>query len=221
MSEGEQWLDLYDFRQRVATLYARRREALGRGDTPVSAWDSFRAGRDELFARHPQSALDGAQRAAFTGLDYFPYDDHARVEATLVYDVVHHPLLVSTSGEDVMPMTPVGRLHFQLREVDCALTLYWIDVYGGGLFLPFRDSTASGETYGGGRYVVDSVKGSDFISVARQGSNTQVEIDFNYAYNPSCAYHYRWACPLAPRENYLSVQVRAGERAFASTEAPA
>jgi len=114
----------------------------------------------------------------------------------------------------------VGTIRFVLGGEDCALTLYWIDVYGGGLFLPFRDRTAPRETYGGGRYLIDTVKGSNFPSMTREGAAVRITLDFNYAYNPSCAYHYRWACPLAPPENHLSVAVRAGERVFSNARDP-
>ncbi|HLY32393.1 MAG TPA: DUF1684 domain-containing protein, partial [Ktedonobacterales bacterium] len=117
------------------------------------------------------------------------------------------------------------------------LPVYWIDVYGGGLFLPFRDATCPGESYGAGRYLFDTVKGSDFLLADGSGqprmlsapdgerastdgasamgfSGGRIILDFNYAYNPSCAYDPRWACPLASRENILSMPIRAGERKY-------
>jgi uncharacterized protein (DUF1684 family) len=220
MSTGEQWLDLYDFRQRVAALYRERNVALERGVLPSAAWERFRAIRDDLFAHHPQSALDEEQRRDFRALDYFPYDDNVRVDGTLATDGETEIAMVGTSGEDEMPMTRVGKIRFVLGGEACALTLYWIDVYGGGLFLPFRDRSAPRETYGGGRYLIDTVKGSDFPQFAREGGTARVTLDFNYAYNPSCAYHYRWACPLAPPENHLPVAVRAGERVFSNARDP-
>ena len=97
------------------------------------------------------------------------------------------------------------------------LTLLWTKGYGGGLFLPFRDTTAPAETYGGGRYLTDTIKGT-FAGGAEPGAPgaapTTVTLDFNYAYNPSCAYDSRWACPLAPPENRLDQPIRAGELAF-------
>ena len=214
MSHPGQWLELYDFRQRVAALYATRNQRLERGDPSLAVWEEFRAGRDDLFAHHPQSALDAAERRQFHSLSYFPYNVDAQVEGTLTANATADRLMIGTSGDDTLPMTAVGRIRFLLGGVECALTLYWIDVYGGGLFLPFRDRTAPDETYGGGRYLVDTVKGSDFPRMWRVGGSMRVTLDFNYAYNPSCAYHYRWACPLAPPENHLTVAVPAGERAY-------
>ena len=87
------------------------------------------------------------------------------------------------------------------------LDVYWVAVYGGGVFLPFRDDTSGGEGYGGGRYLLDTVKGADL-----GGSGGRLVVDFNYAYNPSCAYDPQWSCPLAPPANRLTVPIRTGER---------
>ena len=86
--------------------------------------------------------------------------------------------------------------------------------YGGGLFLPFRDGTSGDETFGGGRYLTDTAKGTLGRGLDLDSGSGEVVVDFNYAYNPSCAYHSRWACPLAPPENWLEEPVRAGERTF-------
>lgn len=102
-----------------------------------------------------------------------------------------------------------ARLVFGPEGLRAPLVVYWIDVYGGSLFLPFRDSSGDDSTYGGGRYLIDTAKGSDFYRLA--GAKDRVVVDFNYAYNPSCAYDERWTCPLAPRENYVDRAIRAGE----------
>jgi len=93
------------------------------------------------------------------------------------------------------------------------LSLWWIAAYGGGLVLPLRDGTSGRETYGGGRYLTDTAKGTYGRGLRLLG-NGRIRLDFNYAYNPSCAYDSRWACPLAPRENWLTGPVRAGELGY-------
>jgi hypothetical protein len=90
---------------------------------------------------------------------------------------------------------------------ELALGLYWLDGYAGGLFVSFRDDTSGKETYGAGRYLLDTVKGADL-----GGEEAALVLDFNFAYNPSCSYDPRWACPLAPPDNRLAVAVKAGER---------
>jgi uncharacterized protein (DUF1684 family) len=89
------------------------------------------------------------------------------------------------------------------------LSLFWINGYGGGLFLPFGDTTNRQTTYGAGRYLYDTIKGADLGT-----SRTEVVLDFNFAYSPSCAYNPRWVCPLAPPENRLPFPVPAGEMIF-------
>ena len=100
-----------------------------------------------------------------------------------------------------------ARLRFELYGEVVGLDAYWLAVYGGGIFVPFRDRTSGATTYGAGRYLWDSIKGADLG--AEKGS---LVLDFNFAYNPSCSYDSRWVCPLAPPANRLQVAVRAGER---------
>jgi uncharacterized protein (DUF1684 family) len=88
------------------------------------------------------------------------------------------------------------------------LDLYWLDAYGGGLFIPFRDATSGDESYGAGRYVLDTIKGADLGST----EDGLLVLDLNLAYQPSCSYDPRWTCPLAPPANRLDIAVRAGER---------
>jgi uncharacterized protein len=102
----------------------------------------------------------------------------------------------------------IGRARFELAGEESALELYWLHAYGGGLFLPFADATSGSETYGAGRYLLDTVKGAD---LGMDGA--QLVLDLNFSYNPSCAYDPSWVCPLAPQANRLAVAVRAGEKA--------
>ena len=89
------------------------------------------------------------------------------------------------------------------------LNLYGLEGYGGGLFLPFRDSSNGRGTYAGGRYLYDTIKGADL------GANGEsILLDFNFAYNPSCAYNDQWVCPLAPPDNWLEFAIPAGEKEF-------
>jgi uncharacterized protein (DUF1684 family) len=101
----------------------------------------------------------------------------------------------------------VGTVRFRVRDAEAALAVYWFDGYGGGLWLPFTDGTSGDTTYGGGRYLYDTIKGADLGAAAER-----FMLDFNFAYNPSCAYDERWSCPLAPSENRLPFAVTAGER---------
>jgi uncharacterized protein (DUF1684 family) len=208
------YLDLYDYRCRVADMYRMRRQATLAGEDAASVLQRFREARNELFVKHSQSALDVEQKRKFQGLRYFHYNPAMCVEADIDTGVEPVQLSVVMNAEETMTMTTVGQLHFTLEDVRVALSLYWLNIYGGGLFLPFRDTTSPAESYGGGRYLFDTIKGSDFLSAPGALGIERILLDFNYAYNPSCAYNDRWVCPLAPVENRLSIPVRAGEMKF-------
>ncbi len=209
-----EYLDLYDYRCRVAAMYRERMRATCAGEDAAMVLQRFRGVRDELFANHPQSALDGEQKRKFQGLRYFPYNPAMCVVADIDTDDEPVQLAVAMNAEEAMTMTTAGRLHFTIEGVAVALSLYWLNIYGGGLFLPFRDTTSPAESYGGGRYLFDTIKGSDFLPTPGTSGKERILLDFNYAYNPSCAYNDRWVCPLAPVENRLSVPIRAGEMKF-------
>ena len=199
--------DLVDWRRRVGDLYRI---------SGLDALTRFRQGRDELFHLHPQSPIEPEERASFTGLHYFPHDSAYRVEAHLEPGDGSE-LLIDTGGEDgAVRYRRAGHLAFRLHGEDCRLTVLSLVQYAGGLFVPFRDTTSRYETYGAGRYLFDTAKDTDGLVLEITPGSSDVVIDFNYAYNASCAYSPRWACPLAPPENYLTVPVRAGEMNYNS-----
>jgi hypothetical protein len=169
---------------------------------PRAAWQRWRDVRDELFRMHPQSPLPPDARDSFTGVAYFDYDPAWRVLAE-VEDAEPERREIAASGDETMVFTRVGRARFGSGTLE----LYWLEGYGGGLFVPFADATSGRETYGAGRYLLDTVKGADLGELGGR-----LVLDFNFAYNPSCAYDPRWVCPLAPPPNRLPLAVRAGER---------
>ena len=194
-------LDLLDWKRRVFGLYSEIRSL-----PAESGWALWRATRDELFGSHSQSPLPAERRASFEGLSYWPYDPEAHVLASLE-DVEAQPQPVATSGAEAIVFRPFARASFELRGEQLALEVSWLAAYGGGAFLSFRDATSGDESYGGGRYLLDTVKGADL----GEGEGRLV-LDFNFAYNPSCSYDPGWVCPLAPPANRLSVAMEAGEK---------
>ena len=197
-------LSLLDYRRRVEALYAEVRTLRDRD--PEGAHGHWRAVRDQLFRAHPQSALDEPQRGAFAGLRYYDYDPAWAVVGRVDVDVEHERYEIGTSGGGEMAFVRFAVVHLPFGTLDA----FWLDAYGGGLFLPFRDATAGDSTYGGGRYLYDTVKGADL------GSPGPAELvcDFNFAYNPSCHYSPSWSCPLAPPDNRLEIPIEAGEQTF-------
>ena len=200
-------LTLLDWRRRVASLYASVRSAAADGDHRV-AHRIWREGRDALLGTHPQSPLPPSARAGFAGVPVDPYDPDLRFEVALDPD----PGRPQTSRRWEYATGTDGVVPFSLLGVASlpglgTLDVWWLESYGGGLFLPVRDAAPG--TYGGGRYVLDTVKGADLGGDAAGG---RLVVDLNFAYNPSCAYDPAWACPLAPAGNRLAVELPGGER---------
>ena len=187
--------------------------------------------RTTLFARHPQSPLLPEERATFRGLDYWPYDPAWRMVVALELDAADlagphgdvggGPLDLPSSGLGGIPFRRIGRVQLTGPLAGHALPVFWIDAYGGGLFLPFRDATSGTDTYGAGRYLLDTIKSADHgappdargLSRLRPRWNDaapSLVLDFNMAYHPSCAYDPKWSCPLAPMESRLPVPVPGG-----------
>lgn len=199
-------LDLVDYRRRVGDLYRTPGEG-------AEACARFRRLRDELFRSHPQSALPAAASEGFQGLRYFPYDPRYRVRSRLEA-AAGGELRIDTGGPDgTLVYRRAGRLRFEVPAGAGGLTVFALEGYGGGLFLPFADAGSGRETYGGGRYLFDTIKNTDGHCLEVTAGSDEVVLDFNYAYNPSCAYDVRWACPLAPPENRLDFPIPAGEMA--------
>ena len=161
-SPSPTWLDLYDWRSRVARMYRDRDAAHRASEDPQAVLTRFRAAKDALFATHPQSPLDASNQPSFSGLLYFDYDPNLRVTATLAPIAAEETVDAPSSGPHAMPMRRAATLDFAVAGEPVHLTVFWIDVYGGGLFVPFRDATCPAESYGAGRYLFDTVKGSDF-----------------------------------------------------------
>jgi len=205
------WLELHGWRTRMAAIYRERDAAVLAGEPQSDSRDRLVQAKNTLFTTHPQSPLPEEQRSTFAGLPYFPYDPAYNVVAEV------SPITDDPSAEELANGTlrRAATLHMQIAQLPITLTMYWIDVYGGGLFLPFRDATGGIDTYGGGRYLFDTVKGSTFPELQHDPSGflpTRIGLDFNYAYHPSCFYDVRWVCPLALKENWLTIPITAGER---------
>ena len=160
------WLDLHDWRSRVVRLFRDRDVAHRKGEDRVAVLARFRSAKDALFAEHRQSPLSPDLRSKFTGLRYFDYQPHLRVQAELSVDESGDTVDAPASGPHTMPLRRAAKVDLRLAGEPVRLTVFWIDVYGGGLFLPFRDATSPAESYGAGRYLFDTVKGSGFEPAA-------------------------------------------------------
>ncbi len=167
----------------------------------IRALLEFREAKDHFFGNSLESPLSHEARRVFDGLDYYdPNPD-------LVFRLRVEPgddseVRVGTSDGAERTYRRAGTVRFDVNGEATQLTLYATG--HTGYFLPFRDSTSGRDTYGAGRY----------LDIEPNEDGT-VTLDFNYAYNPTCAYDEAYSCPLPPVENWLRVPIEAGEKDFA------
>jgi hypothetical protein len=192
-------LTLLDWRRRVARLYAEVRSE----PDPVAAHDHWRKTRDDLLRTHPDSPVPRQGRADYPGAPVAAYDPRLRFDVAVDTSVPAKHIEVATGSDGVVPFDRIGRAHLPGGG---DLDVWWLGSYGGGVFVPVKDATAGTATYGGGRYLIDTVKGADL-----GGDEGRLILDFNFAYNPSCAYDPEWACPLPPPGNIVARSLLAGE----------
>lgn len=225
-------LEVADWRRNVFALYAAVRAA----SDPAVGHELWRTGRDRLFSAHSASPLLPDDRGVFVGLPVAPYDPAWRFELEIL-ETEPEDLELETGTDGVVPFERLGRI--EVPDVG-SLDVWRLTTYGGGIFLPVKDAlagraTASDDqpsdrtetadadgadsipdaggsspvgTYGGGRYLLDTIKGADL----GQGQHPEsLVIDFNFAYNPSCAYDPAWVCPLAQAGNTVPVEIPVGE----------
>lgn len=195
MSSLPAGLDLLDWRRQVTRLYDDVRAE----QHPHVAHAGWQVVRDRLFAEHPCSPAD---RGRFAGLRVADYDPAWRVEVALEPAPARR-LEIPTATDGVVPFERLGVLRTPWGSLDA----WWLDSYGGGLWVPVRDGTSGAGSYGGGRYLLDTAKGAD-LGGTKDG---RVVVDLNFLYAPSCAHDPRWVCPLAPDGNILDVDVPVGE----------
>ena len=201
-SFGPEAYHLADWRRRIQSLYARLRSA-SCVETAHAEWIETRSW---LFRNHPSSPLPEAARAKFPGIAAFPYDPGLRVHVDL-RSADGPEVHVDLGRDGALKLSNVAMTNGLSERLGAELPVFWIGGYGGGLFLPFRDATSGAATFGGGRYLIDAIKGSD-LGLDKDG---RLILDFNFSYNPSCALSDEFVCPLAPPESSVPVAVEGGE----------
>lgn len=172
--------------------------------TTPSRLHAFRERRDDHYRSSPDSPLAAEQRAGFSGLKYFAERPDLALELdidTSDPDVGEHIEMPASDGS-VKHFIRAGRLQFTIDGKPARLAIFK-DVARGRYFLPFRDGTSGQESYGAGRYLDPKAR-----------PDGRLVVDFNYAYNPYCAYGEGWSCPIPPLENFLKVRIEAGEQAY-------
>ena len=173
--------------------------------TTKNKLEAFRARKDEFFKTGADSPLTPEQRERFAALAYFPENPALSLDLPLdgSGEDCGEILTIGTTDGQAKQFERAGRITFEARGEPVTLTVF--KEHGRGrYYLPFRDATAGAETYAVGRYLD-----------IRTRPNGDLLVDFNYAYNPYCAYGDGWSCPIPPRENVIKARIEAGEKAFA------
>lgn len=163
--------------------------------------------KDTYFKNSPESPLLDEQQWRFSKLSYFPVDFNFRVKARVTSLSGSAPVVMVTSSGHERVYVPRLRLDFFLAELPYSLVAYQEEEGSANddssMFVPFTDLTTGDETYASGRY----------LDVTYAGEK-ELLVDFNFAYNPYCAYNYNYSCPIPPPENHLKVRIQAGELLF-------
>ncbi|MEO6822210.1 MAG: DUF1684 domain-containing protein [Candidatus Nanopelagicales bacterium] len=190
-------LDVADWRRRISTLYATVRAE----PDPPTAHLLWRHGRDDLLSRHRASPFPTSERDGYGGADVAAYDPAYRFVVTV--EPLEPVIRTVEAGDDpAVDLLRIGRVNLPgLGTLD----VWWLQAYGGGIFLPVRDRATT--SYQGGRYLWDSIKGADLGA-----TSDAMVVDLNFSYQPSCAYSPQWTCPLPGPGNTLAVEVPVGER---------
>ena len=161
----------------------------------------FRERKDLLFRSDSDSPIGPGES---TGLKYFEPDPEFRFETELHRNTVLGSVIMTTSKGTRQLFNDIGYFELSIEGKTVRLDAYQsAEREDPTIFVPFRDATSGDDSYGAARYLDLDVEHDDRYAV-----------DFNYAYNPYCAYSDAYACPLPPRENWLTVAIRAGEKKY-------
>ncbi len=173
-------------------------------DTWKRALLRFRQKKDEFFGSDSDSPLGHSATGAFAGLRYFEPDPALRFEAKLQRYPDPASVIMTTSKGTRQLFNKVGYFELLIDGQAVRLEAYQsAEREDASIFVPFRDTTSGKESYSAARYLDLEVQHDD-----------EYAVDFNYAYNPYCAYSEDYVCPLPPRENWLTVSILAGEKKY-------
>lgn len=164
-----------------------------------------RAEAEDYMSNDPESPFHKKGDVEFTGLKYFKVNPKYKVKASIERLASPEPLDIELTNGEIAKYFKYAIATFDLDGMPQKLQLlkpekYWDEDW---LFLPFYDVTSANESYGGGRFLNLEYTNQDIL-----------EIDFNLAYNPYCAYTDTYRCPIPPADNNITVEVRAGERIY-------
>jgi uncharacterized protein (DUF1684 family) len=167
----------------------------------------WRKERNAFLKDHQRSPLLPQDKKNFSGIKYYPFNPQyvfsGQIERTILHinNPKYYATFLTNKGTSKRYIR-YGKFHFMLTGKECTMEIYK-SILSDNLFVPFKDKTNGRETYEGGRYFETEIL-----------PDYKIILDFNKAYNPSCAYNEKFVCVLPPRENMLDIEIRAGEKKF-------
>ena len=205
MVRGPYAAALVDWREAIGDIYKEIRATHTRDGR--RAWERFRERRDFLYKHHVCSALAEADKLNFRGFENYDYDPAFCFLGEVEYeeDETRYRERIS---EGALPYRKIATAKFDYLGKARRLSIFWLDIYGGGLWIPVGDETNGETTYGGGRYLFDTGKGAN-LGMSSDGK--EILLDMNFLYPPSCSLNAQWICPLCPPQNRLAFRLEAGE----------
>ena len=167
---------------------------------------AFRKDKNRAFRQSAESPLPTAQKAQFDSLKYYPGDPALIPHADITRNPTPDTIRLQMSDNRTEKYLNWGLVKFSIGKAPQQLRLY-LKATGtdSTLFIPFTDLTNGHDTYGGGRYLDAAIP---------KLNETEIQLDFNRAYNPYCAYNNEYSCPVPPADNRLQVAIPAGEKSF-------
>jgi uncharacterized protein (DUF1684 family) len=167
----------------------------------------WRKERDIFFKGHQRSPLPFNQKKSFRGLKYYPFNPQFAFSGPIerynfhINNPKYYATFLTNKGTNKRYLR-YGRFQFRLNGKDYPIEVYK-SILSDLLFIPFKDMTNGKETYEGGRYIDAEIL-----------TGYRMVLDFNMAYQPSCAYNEKYICALPPKENMLEIEIKAGEKNF-------
>ena len=178
-------------------------------DEYIKQLEKHRKAEQKKWAGNDSPIKNSKERKRFPGLQFYPIDPAWKIEATFTKYDADDRVIMPTSAHKEKEYAKYGILNFKIKGMDYDLIVYQnvkhreTEEYKNALFVPFTDQTNGNQTYGGGRYM-------DLTAPLGE----KVILDFNYCYNPYCAYSDGYNCTIPPPENFLAARITAGIKGF-------
>ena len=201
-------LSLINWRREIFSIYDEVRSE----EDGIVAWNKWKDKRENLFKFHPESpTFDPKKQSGFNDVPVL-YSYNQKFSLFSKFELISNSDIIqlNTDENSITRLKPFIKTTNLKDFLGIELTIFKIEGYGGGLFLPFTDigCKSGGAHYEGGRYLIDTVKGADLGEL----KTDELRLDFNFSYNPSCSYNSKWTCPILKNFNRISILVDAGEK---------